>query len=801
MASSVASRIKAALAVLVKGDNKSKELSVKSGVLYDIYGREILDGSDYFHPNQVKGIPVFDTDSVLEQHRGYVKEIERICGVGDHRKTNDGKELRKELFEMVVRRFIEYVHLLPASESHHHSVPGGMLIHALETSSWSLRSAKNVRPATSGRLDVDKMLEPSYRYAAWVGGLMHDIGKLTSDMNVFAVSTYDKETKTNKKVSDIIPHWHPEKESLITWAKRYDIATYSVSFKGDRIHNQHNSVTSSLMSPILGDGVALDRLLTSPINVHHELSKVLNGTDSKCDYLRKAIRVGDNKSTGENLKVFQHLKMGPGKLSRAAMIFRAIQWSRPNWLINKPNGHAWVIGDDIYLRYTSAFDIIQKEAEKNSYQVTSESQGLLEVMVENNMIEKYSESSWSVKYAGGIFTENDISEIRSGKKTIGWESVVKVIWRGVVFGSDPVPDCAPGVMLLPDNELMILVRTDGTTQEFPAPNTKDVNKSPQQTKAKVSDTQQKQGVIIEHEKPLPTDVKSLNANTEAEKKVKNKTKSKAKKKNPALDKKEDKTKENPVKSNKGLVFKNAPKKSPTTAVESLPSEVVEFWCQAVFVKRPPNGMNLINLNDSAKVLGMSAPELATKAKNDGVVIPNPSAPLKVVTIYENEPCLNVLVSAAVIESEGEAEVKKIDPLLSTAPIQDDKSKKEDDVNECDSNDIWVTAKANESDHELKILTSAATKKHSLGYALSVVIEAGSESDCLIQTENGLLLDAGLVAKAIQDSGKYVTRARTICTALVSSGLVGKGRYEELFLVPYEQINEIKLRMRACNGKN
>ncbi|MCI2286054.1 hypothetical protein L3081_24845 [Colwellia sp. MSW7] len=125
---------------------------------------------------------------------------------------------------------------------------------------------------------------------------------------------------------------------------------------------------------------------------------MLNGTDSKCDYLRKAIRVGDNKSTGENLKVFQHLKMGPGKLSRAAMIFRAIQWSRPNWLINKPNGHAWVIGDDIYLRYTSAFDIIQKEAEKNSYQVTSESQGLLEVMVENNMIEKYSESSWSVKY-------------------------------------------------------------------------------------------------------------------------------------------------------------------------------------------------------------------------------------------------------------------------------------------------------------------------------------------------------------------------------------------------------------------
>lgn len=796
MVASVISRVKDALAALTRSDKKSKKLTVRGGVLFDIYGREIQDGSDYFHPNQVKGIPVFDTDSVLEQHRGYVKEIERIGGVGGHRETSDGKELRKELFEMVIRRFIEYVHLLPASESHHHSVPGGMLIHSLETSSWALRSAKSARPATSGRLDVDKKLEPAYRYAAWVGGLMHDIGKLTSDMHVFAVSTYDKKSQRNIKVSSVIPHWHPEKESLISWAKRYDIATYSVSFRGGRIHNQHNSVTSSLISPILGNGVALDRLLTSPVNVHHELSKVLNGTESKCEYLKKAIRVGDNKSTGENLKVFQHLKLGPGKLSQAAMVFRAIQWSRPSWLINKPSGHAWVIGDDIYLRYTSAFDVIQKEAERNGYLVTNESQGLLDVMAASNMIEKYDENNWAVKYAGGIFTESDIDNIRAGKKTVAWESVIKVIWRGVIFGSDPVPDSAPGVMLLPDNELIILVRSDGTTKEFPVSTTKNVNEPVKQSEPKVTDEQQKSGVVIESEKVSSPDVKSLSSATGSQEqpKVKQKEKSKTK-----LKTKNDATKKSAKKSSsrtKGLVFKNAPAKINSQPSELLAEDVVNFWRKSVFIKNPPKGMNLIHLNESAAIFDIPAPELAKKAKADGVVIPNPAAPLKVVTIHDNEPCLHISVSPFV-NVDCSVEVKKDEHHSTPSPAMESKGDESSEL----SKEIWANAKTNESDRELKTLVNAATKKHSLGYAISVVIDCDSSSDCLIQTDEGLLLNASQFAKAIQDTGKYVTRARTICTALNSTGLVGKGEFEDLFLVPYEQINDIKLRMRACNGKN
>jgi len=733
MIKSIISIIKDVLSFLIYGKVRDKSQPTKDDAFVDIHGCKIQDGSDYFHPNQVKGIPVYDTDSVLEQHRGYINEIERICGVGDHRKTEDGKQLRKELFEMVIRRFIEYVHLLPASESHHHSVPGGMLIHSLETSSWALRSAQDSRPATSGMLDVDKQLEPAYHYAAWVGGLMHDIGKLVADMNVFAVSTYDKETNRNIKVSSVIPHWHPEKESLISWAKRYDIATYSVSFKGNRIHNQHNTVTSSLIAPILGNGAALDRLLTSPINVHHELSKVLNGTDSKCDYLKKAIRVGDNKSTSENLKIFQHLKMGQGKLSQSAMIFRAIQWSRPKWSINKTNGHAWIIGSDVYLRYTSAFDVIQKEAENNGYHVASKGYSLFDVMADSNMLERYDEKNWLVKYVGGVFTASDIEDIRSGEKSVRWESIIKVMWRGVVFGSDPVPDSAPGIMLLPDDQTMILVRTDGSTQEFEAPIAMDVNESPDianLTEPNINKVQQKQPVVIENDteesEVSSTDATSITSSVEITHKVKPMKK--------IITEGTDSEQKSNTPKHKELKFKNDPANKKvqdhyltakqvsqqSIAHSSLSDEVIEFWQEAIFVKNPSKGIELVHLNNTAALLGMTTEALATKARQDGVVIPNQAAPLKIVTIYNNEPCLHISVSPSVVKKDKPEDIK-IEVPMQIAQEASGKSKKQDvsvDIaHELGNQDgvVWEDAKKQELDCGLDLVVGTITSQRTLGY--------------------------------------------------------------------------------------
>lgn len=805
-------RVKTALAVLMGNSISKRVPSTEDGALFDIYGREILDGSDYFHPNQVRGIPVFSVDTLMEQHKGYIKRIVRDCGVGDHHRTDDGLVLNDELYVAVIRRYIEYVHLLPASESHHHSVPGGLLIHSLEVSEIAYSVADDMKPATTGMLDIDKELEPSYKYAAWLGGLLHDAGKVVSDMTVFAVTIYDKETETNKKASNAIPTWQPERESLIQWAQRYSVATYSVTFNRNRIHHQHNFDTSVLFSPIIGYGAALDKILTQPVNIRNELAKVLSGHESKCEYLKKSIRVGDNKSTGDNLKIYQHLKLGPGKLSVAAMIYRSIQWSRPKWLINKANGHAWVIGDDVYLRYTSAFDVIRKTADDNGYHIANQGKGILETMADNNMIEKYSDDTWSVKYAGGVFTESEVVAIREGRVSVGWESVIKVMWRGVVFGSDPVPDSAPGIMLLPDTEMMIWVRTDGITQEFPLPTTRDVNELPSNDVApNITDTQQvsplSEPVIVENDQSSSTVVTSTVAaiaDTKGNPPAKTNTK------------------------RKKLKFKNDPKKQeredkPTpaqsqpkpSASDALASDVIQFWERAVFVKNAPKNGHYIHLNDSVGVLGMSLQELAEKAKEDGILVPNPAAPLKVVTMHKDVPCLHVTVKPRVskrnnaIRSDNQPDVKVKEPEIK--PEQNTQAVNEVEHDEVKSflpdsevvvagrsgksKDVWLQAKSSEGDYGLKMMTSATKSKHTLGYAINYVLAHDLGDDCFVQTAEGLLIDVSELSSSIISLQKYRTQPRTLHGALEAAEFNCIDECAELYLVPYAELNKIKMRVR------
>lgn len=808
-------RVKKALAALAGKEVNNKSLATtKDGALFDIYGREILDGSDYFHPNQVRGIPVFSVETLMEQHKGYIKRIVKNCGVGDHHRTEDGLVLNDELYVAVIRRYIEYVHLLPASESHHHCVPGGLLIHSFEVSEIAYSVADDMKPATTGMLDVDKRLEPSYKYAAWLGGLLHDAGKVVADMTIHAVSIYDEATQSNIKVQGKIdiPVWQPERESLISWARRYSVATYSVTFKKDRIHNQHNFDTSVLFSPIIGNGAALDKILTKPVNIRNELTKVLSGFESKNEYLKKSIRVADNKSTGENLKIYQHLKMGPGKLSNAAMVYRAIQWSRPKWLINKPNGHAWVIGDDVYLRYTSAFDVIHREAEENGYHVAVKGQGLLEVMADNDMVERYSEESWSVKYTGGVFTESDIDDIRLGRKTVGWESVVKVIWRGVVFGEDPVPDSAPGIMLLPDDGTMILVKTDGSTKEFLAPVTRDVNEpstpAVDERKSNVSKEQPRQPVVIdndiEHDKnkkeTSSTDAKSVKSIAAPAKET-----AEAKENSKAI----EPTKTKP--SRKKLKFKNEPANKkvqdfkPTNQQsatgQSLPQEVVEFWEKAVFVKNPPRGSYFVDLNKSAESFAMTREDLATKAREDGVIVPNPKAPMKVVTIHNNEPCLHISISPKIVVKKSKSKTKKIGFTdKAVAPVEavfhlpeEENNNTVIDVNQDTS--IWENAKKHEVDCGLRMIVGGIKNMRCMAYAVSLVIENKSNNGCVIQLDEGLLVNAGLFAGAIRGVGEYSTQARTVHAALVGAGIELVWGCNELYLVPYAELKNITIRLR------
>jgi integrating conjugative element relaxase (TIGR03760 family) len=80
--------------------------------------------------------------------------------------------------------FMAFVQLLPASESHHHAQPGGLLLHALETSNIALhlRRAQVLPPGVAPE-DIQRR-EHRWTFGVFLAALIHDVGKPLADLHI-----------------------------------------------------------------------------------------------------------------------------------------------------------------------------------------------------------------------------------------------------------------------------------------------------------------------------------------------------------------------------------------------------------------------------------------------------------------------------------------------------------------------------------------------------------------------------------------------------------------------------------------
>lgn len=118
--------------------------------------------------------------------------LSRTCLQGAVRSVGDSLGLSIESerrdVEPLIQQLTEFVQLLPASESHHHAQPGGLLIHLLEVARYALHFRDGYR-LPLGASPEDQMLHgPRCSYAVLVAALLHDIGKPLADLKVEMVS-------------------------------------------------------------------------------------------------------------------------------------------------------------------------------------------------------------------------------------------------------------------------------------------------------------------------------------------------------------------------------------------------------------------------------------------------------------------------------------------------------------------------------------------------------------------------------------------------------------------------------------
>ncbi|CAB3647542.1 MobH family relaxase [Achromobacter pestifer] len=191
-------------------------------------------------------------------------------------RTSLSRKQFKALYLAPLERYAELVQQFPASESHHHAYPGGMLDHGLEIVAYALKLRQShLLPAGATPEDQAAQAE-AWTAAAAYAALLHDIGKIAVDLHV---ELADGTT------------WHP-------WHGPMQ-RPYRFRYRTDREYRLHSAATGLLYHQLL-DPAIFDWLSGYPA-LWSALLYVLAGQYEHAGTLGELVRQADRASVAQAL--------------------------------------------------------------------------------------------------------------------------------------------------------------------------------------------------------------------------------------------------------------------------------------------------------------------------------------------------------------------------------------------------------------------------------------------------------------------------------------------------------------------
>lgn len=180
------------------------------------------------------------------------------------------------LYRTPLERYAELVQQFPASESHHHAYPGGMLDHGLEIVAYSLKLRQSHLLPIGASPEDQAAQSEAWTAAVAYAALLHDIGKIAVDLHV---ELADGST------------WHPWHGPLHQ--------PYRFRYRDDREYRLHSAATGLLYRQLL-DRDLLDWLSGYP-SLWAPLLYVLAGQYEHAGVLGELVVQADRASVAQEL--------------------------------------------------------------------------------------------------------------------------------------------------------------------------------------------------------------------------------------------------------------------------------------------------------------------------------------------------------------------------------------------------------------------------------------------------------------------------------------------------------------------
>ncbi|MND27444.1 putative helicase [compost metagenome] len=287
------------------------------------------------YPPFAKGLPVAPIDKILATQAELIEKVRNSLGFTI--------EDFNRLVLPVIHRYAAFVHLLPASEAHHHRGAGGLFRHGLEVAFWAAQASESVIFSIEGTPKQRRDNEPRWRLASCFSGLLHDVGKPLADVSI---------TDKNGVVT-----WNPYFESLHDWAKRHHVDRYFIRWREKR-HKRHEQFSL----------LAVDRII--PVETREYLSEsgpliieamleAISGTSVNQPVTKLMLRA-DQESVSRDLK---QNRLNVDEFSYGVpverYVFDAIRRlvKTGKWKVNEPGAKVWHLQQGVFIAWRNLGDL------------------------------------------------------------------------------------------------------------------------------------------------------------------------------------------------------------------------------------------------------------------------------------------------------------------------------------------------------------------------------------------------------------------------------------------------------------
>ena len=377
------------------------------------------------YPPNPRAIPVIQVEHILSEMDDIIQLTKEQGAVPE---VNDGGYTFENMYLETIKRFASYAHVLPASLNWHHFRPGGLLYHSLDVGLRSLMWAKDNAVPRWGHIDEDVKRRPAWVFAAWLGGLLHDSGKILTDVTVVG---------NNGEI------WDPEEEDLIKWSVRTKVGNYNYEHKTTRTLKGHERLASEMIAKVISPK-AKAFIKSSPDNLMDELKNALRGYDNSKSYLAKAIRQGDFLSTQEDVEKIWSGCLEQRTAALYEQVVKAMLALQPNWDCNSKDSHVFQLGGHVFLKYPDALEQIIEKLRSAGVNTPASAKTLAEILMDRQIIIPADADSIYGMLDIGKFKKSDIVRKMKAKNEAFKIRVVRISWPGYVFGTEVLPPSITG---------------------------------------------------------------------------------------------------------------------------------------------------------------------------------------------------------------------------------------------------------------------------------------------------------------------------------------------------------------------